>query len=597
LLHYLLAEECPAAFLPENLDKSDYDLCPDEYAQLAISVALASGIIQLAMSIFKLGFLVSFLSHPIISGFTSGAAIIIGLSQMKHMLGYNVPKSPYVYQMLIDIFSNIKETNLVTFSMGLFFLGVMVGLKKATAKYKKFSWAKPLGPLVICSVGIAVMSLTNLHDDHHVKIVGEIPSGLPPFQGFDFSKFSRIFSVAFTISIIAFMESIAISKSLASKNGYSIDSTQELLGLGMANLIGSAMSSYAVTGSFSRSAVNNATGCKSPLSGVITASTVLLTVVALTPVFKNLPKSVLSAIVISGVAGLVAYNEAIFLYKVKKVDCLLWFLAFLGTLFLGIEYGLALAVVVSLGFVIYESAIPHMPRLGRLPGTETYRSMKQYRNAEQVSGMAIIRINSPIYFANVRIIKDRLFEFQGADPDSKYAAMGGGSRIDYVILEMGAVSNVDSTAVHALEEINDDFSEKGVQLVLVNVNKRVNLIFARAKLTEHVGKEWFFTRVHDAIVYCEHHRASVGVNGDLGETFECGDGVVVELEQANGTSTYENEDHAVKRKVPVKTADIELVANLGSSSSTNESGRETSSLLEDGINNGEAEWMLWADDF
>ena len=197
-------------------------------------------------------------------------------------------------------------------------------------------------------------------------------------------------------------------------------------------------SSYPVTGSFSRSAVNNDTGAKTGLAGVVTGLVVLLVLLVLAPVLKWLPINVLSAIVISSVIGLLDYEEAIFLWKSDLRDFFIWTIALLGTLFLGVEIGLLIAVGISLLFVIYESAYPHIAVLGQLPGTQIFRNVKQYGDAEQAPGVLVLRIDAPIYFANVAYVKDRLRKYE-LRSHSLY-----GVPLSFVVLELGPVRLLES---------------------------------------------------------------------------------------------------------------------------------------------------------
>mmetsp|Transcript_1045 Transcript_1045/g.2927 ORF Transcript_1045/g.2927 Transcript_1045/m.2927 type:complete len:569 (-) Transcript_1045:10-1716(-) len=377
--------------------------CTDEHVKLAILTSLCVGAMQLAAAVLRLGFLVSFLGHPVTSGFTSAAAIIIGLSQVKYIVGYDVPKSQYVYETVGNLFSKISHIEPAPLILGILSIAFLMTTRKISQRYKKrLSLLGPLGPLILCVMGIVACALIDpLQEDLHVKTIGEIPSGLIPLSvGWPLGDVGLVLPTAMSACLIGYMESIAIGKNLAAKNGYTIEAGQELLALGMANLVGACFSCYPVTGSFSRSAVNQMTGAQTQLSGVITSLLMLLTLLFLTPLFTNLPKFVLAAIVINSVIPLVAYQEARKLYSIKRQDFVLWVVAFIGTLFLGVLMGIALAVLLSLGMVVHESVRPQITILWRIPGTTIYRNVKQETRGAFIPNMFIARIGSPLYFFN-----------------------------------------------------------------------------------------------------------------------------------------------------------------------------------------------------
>ena len=300
--------------------------------------------------------------------------------------------------------------------------------------------------------------------------------------------------------IVGFMESIAIAKQLASKHKYEIDSSQELIGLGMSNFLGGMFQAYPVTGSFSRSAVNHEGGAKSGVSGMVTATLVGIVLLLLTVVFEKLPLCILAAIVISGVIGLLDYPEAIYLYKVHKFDFMVWLTACLGTMFLGVEIGLAIAVIVSLLIVVYESAYPHTSVLGRLPGTAHYRNVKQYQEVEIYDGIVIMRIDAPLYFANAQNVREKIRKYRLLAEER--AAVEDRHDVQYLVLEMGPVSHVDTSALHILEDMHVNYSSRNQQLVFCNPSLAVMENLEKSGLADKIGREFFFPSVHDAVQYC-----------------------------------------------------------------------------------------------
>ncbi|CAN1798368.1 Sulfate transporter 4.1, chloroplastic [Linum perenne] len=400
------------------------------YTELAIVLALMVGILECIMGLLRLGWLLRFISHSVISGFTTASAVVIGLSQAKYFLGYNITQSSKIVPLIKSIIDGAD----------------------------KFSW-----PPFVMGSGILVVLLIMKH-----------------------------------------LESVGIAKALAAKNGYELDSSQELVGLGLANIFGSFFSSYPSTGSFSRSAVSNESGAKSGLSGIVTGIVMGCSLLFMTPLFELIPQCALAAIVVSAVVGLVEYEEAIFFWRVDKKDFLLWMITCTLTLFLGIEIGVLIGVGVSLAFVIHESANPHIAVLGRLPGTTVYRNIQQYPEAYTYHGIVIVRIDAPIYFANTNFIKDRLRDYE-VSVDTSACRGPEVERIYFVILEMSPVTYTDSSAIQALKDLHQEYKSRGIQIAISNPNRQVLLTLSKAGIVELIGKEWYFVRVHDAVQICLEH--------------------------------------------------------------------------------------------
>ncbi|KAJ0045848.1 hypothetical protein Pint_06206 [Pistacia integerrima] len=339
--------------------------------------------------------------------------------------------------------------------------------------------------------------------------VGEIPQGLPKFSvPKEFGYITSLIPTALLITGVAILESVGIAKALAAKNGYELDSNQELFGLGVANIMGSFFSAYPTTGSFSRSAVNHESGAKTGLSGIITGIIMGCALLFLTPLFEYIPQCALAAIVISAVMGLVDYEEAIFLWGVDKRDFLLWTITSVTTLFLGIEIGVLVGVGASLAFVIHESANPHIAVLGRLPGTTVYRNIQQYPEAYTYHGIVIVRVDAPIYFANTSYIKDRLREYE-LEVDKSSRRGPEVERIYFVILEMAPVTYIDSSAAQALKELHQEYKARDIQIAISNPNREVLMTLSKSGLVDLIGKEWYFVRVHDAVQVCLQHVQSL----------------------------------------------------------------------------------------
>ncbi|XP_052623164.1 sulfate transporter 4.1, chloroplastic [Lactuca sativa] len=481
---------------------STFDSSPEVYTELAIMLSLMVGILECTMGILRLGWLIRFISHAVISGFTTASAFVIGLSQAKYFLGYDVSRSSQIIPVVKSIIEGADNFSWPPFVMGSSILAILLIMKHLGKTRKNLRFLRAGGPLTAVVLGTAFVKIFH---PSSISLVGDIPQGLPPFSlPKEFSHFKSLIPTAILITGVAILESVGIAKALAAKNGYELDSNQELFGLGVANICGSFFSAYPSTGSFSRSAVNHESGAKTGLSGIIMGCIMLGALLFLTPLFEYIPECALAAIVVSAVIGLVDYEEAIFLWKVDKKDFFLWVVTATTTLFLGIEIGVLVGVGFSLAFVIQESANPHIAVLGRLPGTTVYRNIQQYPEAYTYNGIVIVRIDAPIYFANTSYIKDRLRKYE-LEVDQSCKRGPEVERIYFVILEMAPVTYVDSSAIQALKELYQEYNSRDIQIAIANPNKEVLLTLSKSGLIEQIGKEWCFVRVHDAVQVCLQH--------------------------------------------------------------------------------------------
>lgn len=223
----------------------------------------------------------------------------------------------------------------------------------------------------------------------------------------------------------------------------------------------------------------------------------------LTSVFEKMPLCVLASIVISGIIGLLDYEEAIYLWKVHRFDFMVWCIACFGTMFLGVEIGLAIAVGVSLLIVLYESAYPHTSVMGRLPGTTVYRNIKQYPEAERYDGLVLMRIDAPLYFANAQNVRDKIRKYR-LYAEKELEERSPGAQVKYLVLDMSPVSHLDTSALHILEDMNTNYRSRGQQLLFSNPSILVMERLNKSGLAERVGREHFFASMDDAVYWCLH---------------------------------------------------------------------------------------------
>ena len=467
----------------------------EAYIGLAIMLALMVGVIQLALGVFRLGFLVNFLSHPVISGFTSAAALIIGLSQLKHLMGVNLTGSKYVHEVLFQAASRIGELSWPTFLVGVG--GILIILL-----VKRFSKVIP-GPLVAVVFGIMVVWLGGLQD-FGVKIVGEVPSGLPAFSlpDVNMAALGDLLPIALTIALVGFMESIAVAKAVQARHkDYEVVANQELIGLGAANIAGSFFQAFPTTGGFSRTAVNDQSGAKTGLASIISAGLIALTLLFLTPLFYFLPQAILASVIMVAVFGLIDWKEPLHLWKAKRDDFFMLMATFVATLALGIEEGILTGVALSLVMVVYRSSYPHIAVLGQVPGTSQYRNVERFPEVITDPEVLIVRLDAQFYFANIQFFKDRLD-----------ALIEGQPKVHTLILDAAAINAIDSSAMHALEDWVKEYGQNGIDLLFSGVKGPVRDTLHRAGVTERLGRDRFFLRVHDVMRHLRGETAEIATH-------------------------------------------------------------------------------------
>lgn len=456
------------------------------YVSLAITLALLVGVIQLFLGLFRLGFLVNYLSHPVISGFTSAAALVIAFSQLKHLLGIDLGKSEHIHELIFKVFENFTDINIITFAIGIG--GILVIIL-----FKKYLPIIP-GALAAVILGILVTWLLGLHS-FDVKIVGEVPRGLPHLTvpTLDFTQIKSLLPIALTIALIGFMESIAIAKAMQIKHkDYILFPNQELAALGIMNVLGSFSQSYPTTGSFSRTAVNDQNGAKTPLASIITALFIVFTLLFLTSLFYYLPKAILASIIMVAVYGLVDIKEAKKLWFADRNDFWVLVITFLGTLILGIEKGILLGVFISMAIVIYETTRPNYAILGKIPNETYYKDITRFSNLKVHPDTLIMRFESRLYFANVTFFKKIINDEIKKKPFIKA-----------FFLEASGINSMDSSGFHAMEDVIDGCHRLGIDFYLVGVKGRVRDEMKRSGLMKKIGKKRIFIEMHHAI--CEYN--------------------------------------------------------------------------------------------
>lgn len=483
------------------------------YLQLALTLALLSGLIQIVLGLLRAGFLVNFISHPVLGGFTSAAAIVIGFSQIGNLLGFKVPTADYFFEEVAYTATHLKEVNPVTLAIGFSSLAYMLFATRRLGPLLRRSgvperWITPTtksAPLQVVIVATAVVTLFDLHGRHGVAVVGEVPAGLPPLTVplFDPAMWSALLPAAFIIALVGYVESISVAKSLAGKRRQKVDSNQELIALGAASLSAAFSAGYPVTGGFSRSIVNFSAGARSGLASLVTAVLVLVTVLFFTPLFTYLPKTVLAAIIIVAVLGLIDLHRFGYLWRYSKADALSFLITFLAVLALGIEQGILLGVLSALVLYLWRTSHPHIAVVGRLGDSQIYLNVK--RHVVQTCDTAVcLRVDESLYFANTKILEDTVQALAAEQP-----------QVTHFVLLASSVNAIDASALETLEALHQELSEAGIALHFASVKGPVMDRLERIGFVEHIGADHFHTSMYRAMqaIGCEDRTAESSAVG------------------------------------------------------------------------------------
>ena len=429
-----------------------------EYILAAITLAFLSGLILLALGLFRLGFLANFLSHPVIAGFITATGIIIAASQLKHIFGI-AAHGHTLPDLVGSLVHNLSQANVITTLIGVLTIGfllwtrngllsLLIGLGVAGRIAGVIAKTGPVAAIITTTLIVWWLDLNALG----VQVVGDIPRGLPPLTlpSFSIDMWGTIIGAAILISVIGFVESVSVAQTLAAKKRQRIDPDQELIGLGAANLAASFTGGFPVTGGFSRSIVNYDAGSNTPASGAYTAIGLAGVSLFLTPLIYNLPKATLAATIIVAVLSLVNFSVLKKSWYYSKADFAAVSATMCITLLMGVELGITAGVSISILIHLYRTSRPHMAVVGQVPKTEHYRNVLRH---DVLTSPAIltIRVDESLYFANARFLEDRIYQEVAKKPE-----------LQHVVLMCSAVNIIDMSALESLEAINVRLKATGV---------------------------------------------------------------------------------------------------------------------------------------
>jgi len=468
-----------------------------EMVSTAHTLALLVGIILLLMRAAKLGQVINFLSHPVISGFVSASAIIIALSQMKHILGLDIPRGLPAYESFYLVITQIPQSNIATAIIGIsslilltwFKLPLADILKKKGATEGVVQFITKSGPLAAVAIGTFTVYHLSLNTGQHVSIIGSIPAGLPHLllPNLELTLIKTLLPNAVLIALIGYLESVSIAKSMASQKRQKIDSNKELIGLGTANIASAISGGYPVAGGFGRSMINFSAGANSPLASVITAGLVCITLMAFTPLFFFLPKASLGAIIVLAVLPLIDTHTLKHAWEYNRTDAFSLLVTFFTVLVIDVETGIIAGVVISIMLYLHSSSQPHIAIVGQVGDTEHYRNIDRH-TVKTDKHILAIRVDENLYFANANYLEDTIMRLVA---DNK--------ELDHVVLICSSISSIDTSALESLDNILFRLEKANVQLHFAEIKGPVMDKLRSTNLIKKIGEENIFLSTHQAI--------------------------------------------------------------------------------------------------
>ncbi len=454
-----------------------------EFITLALTMTFLAGVYQLAFGIARLGALVNFVSHTVVIGFTAGAAILIATSQIKHITALTIPKGESFMHVWVDVFQGLPDINLYVLFIALTTLITAIVSKKL---------APHLPNLLIGMVVGSVLALFLKSYTDGITLVGEIPAHLPPLSSPDFSlqTIKMLAPEAFAVALLGLIEAVSISRAVATKSNQRIDANQEFIGQGMSNIIGSFFSSYAGSGSFTRSGINYEAGAKTPLSAIFAAILLMLIVLLIAPLTAYLPIAAMGGIILLVAYNLIDFHHIKQTLSFSKSETAILLTTFFSTLFLELEFAIYLGVLLSLVLFLAKTSTPGIPTLS-IDASEDGKERKliniQKKPLKQCPQLKIIRIDMSIYFGSINHIQKRI------------ATIVDSERIYNILIVASGINFIDLAGAEALVAENNRLKHENGGLYFVGMKSSVYEFAARSCFIQKIGNDHFFDNKRQAI--------------------------------------------------------------------------------------------------
>ncbi len=457
----------------------------ERFVELAFMLSFMVGTIYLVVGLFGMGFIMSFISHPTVRGFSSAAALIIISTQLPNLLGISVTRHEDGFGFLLELASKVPGLHPLTFAVGATVFLIIYGIKRS---YRNFPAA--LLALVLATLAVRFFDL----EAHGVAVIGNVPAGLPSLHlpHMDAALISELLGPAIVIALVSFAETYAVGKAISEQTKQRIDVNQEFFGQGMANLAGSLFQCYPVSGSFSRTAMNYASGAKTGLSSIISSAVVVMALLFLTPLLRAVPRAALAALVISAVMLLFHPREVFALWKKNRHDGVVAVTVFVLTLMVKPDYALLIGVIISLVLFLWVSMHPRIVPMAWDPKKEAYLHTED-GSTSCCPQTTILRVDNAIYFANAEYTVEHLLEHV----DSPRAE--GSPPLRFVLLDFKGVGFMDITGVDELNALLEDLRAKGMQMHIVSLHLPVHQVFVSTGFLQDLGEDAIHTSYHEAM--------------------------------------------------------------------------------------------------
>jgi SulP family sulfate permease len=456
-----------------------------EYILYAILMALSLGIFQLLLGIFKLGEFVSFLSHPVIYGFTNAAAIIIATTQLSKFFGVTTGRFEHHYQSIIAAFTAAGNyTHWPTLVMGIFALINMYAFRKLNSKI----------PYIL--IIVVVTSLFSRFLNFNGEIIGSIPEGIANFSvpTLNLSIISKLFFAVVAMSLIGFTEAVSIAQAIAIKTKQRLDPNRELIGQGLANITGSFNQSYPVAGSFSRTAINFQAGAKSPLSSFFASGVILITLLFFTQFLYYLPQVVLAAIIMLSVGSLIDFRKIKTIWYTSRYDGIAAILTFVGTLYFApdLEKGVLIGIVFSVAHYVYRTTHPRVAFLSKYKD-DSLHDAKDF-HLDRCENIAVIRLDAPLLFANAAYFENEIIK-----------DLAQHKHISDMLFVASGINEIDATGEEMLSTLFQSLKKADKDVYFANVKAPVMNILRKTNLSKKIGKDHFFSTTKEAVKFLLRH--------------------------------------------------------------------------------------------
>lgn len=461
----------------------------------AAALALVTGGLLLLAGLLKAGKIMNFVSRPVVSAYITGAALLIIISQLKHIFGVRADGTTAL-SLIRSLGAKLSELNSLSVVIGLLAIMLFLSVKnilplllvRAGMKSRIAKLISRMAPIVIIAIFVGLSAWLNLSTRFDLPIVGSIPRGLPPF---DFpllsqTAYKNLLIPAVVIAIVAFVDSTSTAQELASRTRGRIDSNKELLGVGASNMVAGLTGGYPINGSMSRSAVNFTAGGKTPAVGLFVAGMMALTAVFLTPVLHSLPLAVLAALIIVACFNLLDFKALWRTWVYSRADGITALATFFAVLIFGVQWGVLAGVVLAMALHIRSTLQPHMPLVGRFPGTEHYRDASRFM-VETDEAVKTLRIDESLYYANARYLEDKVATLVADSP-----------QMTDLVLMCTAVNRIDASALSSLETINNRLRSAGINLHFSDMQSRVRERLFRSDFQDKLTGQIFLSQ-HEAM--------------------------------------------------------------------------------------------------